>query len=155
MLRCMRYKQVFWDSQHSFTKGRPQWLVSGGIQGRVGWSPGQPGPVPDLLVSNPAWGSPLSFIKLLGRWGCSGSCDVPRDFYLDDISEKIIKETPIAWRTSTLVSCCSSLDHFTLIILQQPKGQETPYRETSLLQISDKMSLGVQLEYKINLLFLL
>lgn len=34
-----------------------EYLILGGIQGQVGWSPGQSDVVPDLLAGNPAHGS--------------------------------------------------------------------------------------------------
>ena len=37
-------------------------FVSGGIQGQVGWGPGQPGLVPDVVVGSAACG------RELGTW---------------------------------------------------------------------------------------
>jgi len=40
--------------------------IPGGVQGQVGWSPGQPGRVPDLDIGGPACGRGL---ELDDPWG--------------------------------------------------------------------------------------
>ena len=38
--------------------------IPGGVQGQVGWGPGQCGPVPDLEVGGPAWQGGWRFMIL-------------------------------------------------------------------------------------------